>query len=732
MKVYIIFLFILKFSFSQGEGGENVEVIGHLEFGQNTSDITGFFQDGREFAAVGLQNASVIVDITDAENPFEITRIPGGNSMWRDLKYWNRYLYVGTEAEVDNGIQIISLDDPDNPFLENTISSIGSSHNVHIDEDGFLYVVGSSDGCDIFIYDLNNPANPELLGCWNGEYIHDLEVFNNKAYACGIYSGVFYIIDLTDKTNPQTILSYQTDSGGSYSTHDAAVTFDENYLIIGDESPGAIISIYDISNYNNINKISEYYTQGYSGNGYLSRSAHNVYIQENSGLLITSFYIEGTRFVDISDPYNPLEVGYYDTSDDDLASENDPYYGNWGTYVDLPSGNIISSDIENGLFILQYNNAPSELTYSPSSFSFESTSNETIVDQIFVTNTGVDESLLTYEITTSPFASPLDGPNENDFYWTDSDNEPSLDFNWLDISEDGILYNFVNNDESGSIINIGFDFQFYGSVYNQLIINPNGWIGFGEDSDEWNNISIPSNEAPSSAIFGFWDDLNPINDNCNQYCSGNVYYHSNNERMVIWFNNVAHWWTNFENSFYDFQIVLYSNGDIDLNYNTLLGNYEDATIGIQDQFGSSGFLISYNSNYLHDNLSIQFKQKPEWLSIFPTDGELISNSTEAHQIELIPSSLDIGVHYGYFLLNSNGGTGFVDVSITLGENNNLLIGDINFDNEINIQDIVLLLNFVLESDLPTNTEFFVSDINADNLLNILDVVQVVNIILSNF
>ena len=56
----------------------------------------------------------------------------------------------------------------------------------------------------------------------------------------------------------------------------------------------------------------------------------------------------------------------------------------------------------------------------------------------------------------------------------------------------------------------------------------------------------------------------------------------------------------------------------------------------------------------------------------------------------------------------------------------------NFDNEINIQDIVLLLNFVLESDLPTNTEFFVSDINADNLLNILDVVQVVNIILSNF
>ena len=144
------------------------------------------------------------------------------------------------------------------------------------------------------------------------------------------------------------MVSYQTDSGGSYSTHDAAVTFDENYLIIGDESPGAIISIYDISNYNNINKVSEYFTDGYSGNGYLYRSAHNVYIQESSGLLITSFYIDGTRFVDISDPYNPIEVGYYDTSDGDLATQGDPYYGNWGTYVDLPSGNIVSSDIENG------------------------------------------------------------------------------------------------------------------------------------------------------------------------------------------------------------------------------------------------------------------------------------------------------------------------------------------------------------------------------------------------
>ena len=49
-----------------------------------------------------------------------------------------------------------------------------------------------------------------------------------------------------------------------------------------------------------------------------------------------------------------------------------------------------------------------------------------------------------------------------------------------------------------------------------------------------------------------------INDNCNETCLGNVYYHNNSDRLVVWFNNVAHWASGeFENSFYDFQIIIY-------------------------------------------------------------------------------------------------------------------------------------------------------------------------------
>ena len=58
------------------------------------------------------------------------------------------------------------------------------------------------------------------------------------------------------------------------------------------------------------------------------------------------------------------------------------------------------------------------------------------------------------------------------------------------------------------------------------------------------------------------------------------------------------------------------------------------------------------------------------------------------------------------------------------------LGDINYDSLINVQDIVLLVSFVLQTDFPTNTEFMAADYNGDGILNILDVVSIVDLILS--
>ena len=39
-----------------------------------------------------------------------------------------------------------------------------------------------------------------------------------------------------------------------------------------------------------------------------------------------------------------------------------------------------------------------------------------------------------------------------------------------------------------------------------------------------NNSTLPSSDIPGAAIFGFWDDLNPVNTGNSADMSGYVYY----------------------------------------------------------------------------------------------------------------------------------------------------------------------------------------------------------------
>ena len=86
---------------------------------------------------------------------------------------------------------------------------------------------------------------------------------------------------------------------------------------------------------------------------------------------------------------------------------------------------------------------------------------------------------------------------------------------------------------------------------------------------------------------------------------------------------------------------------------------------------------------------------------------------------------------GYYLLNNlnpEPGINFNDdvwaiVGITPGDL--ILLGDINLDNIINIQDVILIINNILNS-----LEYQQSaDLNEDLIIDVLDVVMIVNVIL---
>ena len=366
-----------------------------------------------------------------------------------------------------------------------------------------------------------------------------------------------------------------------------------------------------------------------------------------------------------------------------------------------------------------------ELTYDTQELTFDMNTNESQSDIVNIFNTGELDSELNYNISSSPFNVIGDGPDDGDYFWTDSDIDNNTNYEWIDISDIGNIYTFPTNDQAGATLSLDFNFPFYvddfsNNQYNELFINPNGWVGFDNDVDSWDNTGIPSNQINGAAIFGLWDDLNPVNDNCNQYCSGNVYYHSNTERFVIWFNEVAHWWTYFENTFYDFQIVIYPSGKIDINYRNIDGNY-DASVGIQKN-SNIGSQVIFGSDGLSNNFNITFESAPKWLSVNPEQGTLYDNESQSITVTCSSDDND-GTLYAYMNVASNGGS--VSIPVTMNVNGSTL-GDTNDDDNINVLDVIIMVNMILgDAEVNLNS----GDMNGDGLINVSDVVLLINNIL---
>ena len=80
---------------------------------------------------------------------------------------------------------------------------------------------------------------------------------------------------------------------------------------------------------------------------------------------------------------------------------------------------------------------------------------------------------------------------------------------------DGTNTGISSDDTFGGVINIGFNFDFYGNTYNQCVISSNNYLSFdignANGYSGWNiGAAVPNNfDAPLNAILCPWQDINP-------------------------------------------------------------------------------------------------------------------------------------------------------------------------------------------------------------------------------
>jgi choice-of-anchor B domain-containing protein len=333
----------------------NVVLQSHLTYpNQTCANICGYVDSlGNEYALVGASLGMSIVDVTDPANPVEVIQIPGPDNLWREIKVRGKYAYVTTEG--GGGLQIVNLSS-----LPNTAGityhdwtgdgiiagQLGSIHALHIDNQ-FVYLYGSNlfNGGAI-VADLTDPWNPVYVGNYevgtgNAAYVHDGYVRNDTLYAGHIFSGYFSVVDFTNKSNPVELVNQFTPSNF---THNTWLSGNSKVLFTTDEVDDSYLTSYDISDLSNINELDR--IQSNPGSNSMVHNVHIINVGGND-YAVTSWYADGFTIVDAGRPQNLVQVGNYDT----YAPSGPGSDGAWGVYPFLPSGTIVVSNIDEGLFV---------------------------------------------------------------------------------------------------------------------------------------------------------------------------------------------------------------------------------------------------------------------------------------------------------------------------------------------------------------------------------------------
>lgn len=355
------------------------------------NDVWGHYDlnDGKEYAIMGLNNAVAVVEVTNPESPRVVGRVPGQSTTWRDIKVyqyfnraisrWESYAYV-TADNASAGLMILDLRElPDAVSLAATDTTDLSAHNVYLSNVDYstgialnglmpyLHMAGSNrQGGAFNSYSLADPEAPAQVYLHSanarGNYSHDASSMviydsrkDNQCENAGTHCEIlfdfnendFQIWDKTTNSSP-TRLSTTGYAQAAY-VHSGWYTEDKQVVVVHDELDeqqyglNTTVRFFELADLRAPTLLSTW-------TGPTAAIDHNGFVRGNRYYM--SNYTRGLTVLDISDPFHPTEAGFFDTYP---ISNSATFNGAWGVYPFLPSGNILVSDIDSGLYVVRDN-----------------------------------------------------------------------------------------------------------------------------------------------------------------------------------------------------------------------------------------------------------------------------------------------------------------------------------------------------------------------------------------
>jgi choice-of-anchor B domain-containing protein len=315
--------------------------------------------DGREYAIIGSTFGTYFVEVTDPANPVQRAYVAGTHQycIWHEYKSYGKYCYILSDDSPNNSFQIADMS-----YLPDSVHIVydGTSLFVHGHAeyiDGDKLYVSSTHGTSgqnhtMAVFSLANPELPVFLRALEQDYpgisaVHDMYVVNDTVYASASYQGM-QIYKYNSSTNHFIQIGSLPGLSNDYN-HSSFLSEDHKTLYMCIEVPsGRPVHVVDVSNISSPIVVDTFITN-------TGATPHNPYVIGNT--LVLAAYADGVYAYNITDTHSPSLSGYFDSHPQNGSTYPSPvcgchYAGCWGAFTDLPSGILLTSDMQKGLFVL--------------------------------------------------------------------------------------------------------------------------------------------------------------------------------------------------------------------------------------------------------------------------------------------------------------------------------------------------------------------------------------------